>query len=621
MAFVLLFVKITGLAGTVVGPWTPLYKGIDYSVSTNVPGSGDFSNLQVAHAFRVDLKDPDIRLFTTPRIDNYVAGDREVGGLTVSDFLRTNGLQIAINANFFDAGSYYLPAGTPMDVYGLQVCQGVEVSAQGTSSHAYTMSFATNNQAGFFTNWPAKNIEGVFTAVSGNTPLVVGGKNVILRTTTERDPRTGFGLSQDRRYLYLLGIDGRQSGYSTGATDYETAQWLILLGAYDGINMDGGGSTTLVMEDSTKVPIRLNQSSAVADSGRERTVGSHFGVYARPLPGFINDVIALPDDTTAKITWTTEAPSTSEVEYWLTGGVSTSSGLISSPTTNHTVHLSGLTPGTSYYFRAASSVDTQRYISSTFRFITTNYVVTNQIFDITNSWKYSTASQDGSAWTTQSYDDSTWGGPGPGLLWVDVRATGPNASVNPKNTQMPADPGNNGYPFVTYYFRSSFSLDRIAPGSSLQFSGYIDDGAVLYLNGNEIYRLRMPASAGNKTLASSYPCEGDASCLDEFTVPNSMLQNLVVGNNTIAAEVHNYNLRSADITFGVSMSLIEPLSRTAKLNIQQSNGGIILSWNESGFILEAAETLQGPWSAVEGANGGSLSLKVLPSSHFYRLRK
>src|SRR6185436_20417381 len=111
----------------------------------------------------------------------------------------------------------------------------------------------------------------------------------------EPNPRTAFGISEDRRYLFLMTIDGRQPGYSEGAYDYETAGWMLILGAYDAINMDGGGSTTMAVQDSTGVPVELNHASAVADSGRERSVGSHLGVFAKPLPGFINDVAATPD--------------------------------------------------------------------------------------------------------------------------------------------------------------------------------------------------------------------------------------------------------------------------------------------------------------------------------------
>ena len=337
LGLAILIGTFTARATPVIGPWVPLFKGVDFSVSTNTSTGGDFSNLQVVHSFRVNLTDPDIRLFTTPRISNYAAGVRETGGLTVTDFLKTYQLQAAINANFFYPQSYYLPAGTPMDAYGLAISEGVVVSAQDGSDYAASILFDINNQATVIpTNWPPASANGIYTAVSGNYPLVVAGRNVVNRSAArEVDPRTVFGLSQDRHFLYLLGIDGRQPGYSDGANDYESAAWLLLLGAYDGINVDGGGSTTLVIEDSTGAPIRLNKSSAVADSGRERTVGSHLGVFAKPLAGFINDVVALADDTTATITWTTLEPASSEVEYGVTTDFGNTTGVQPEQVTNH----------------------------------------------------------------------------------------------------------------------------------------------------------------------------------------------------------------------------------------------------------------------------------------------
>src|SRR5207249_7679770 len=197
----------------------------------------------------------------------------------------------------------------------------------------------------FPTNWPPASLDGIYTAVSGNYPLVVAGRNVVNRgTAREVNPRTVFGLSQDRHFLYLVGIDGRQPGYSVGANDYESAAWLLLLGAYDGINVDGGGSTLLVIENSTGAPVRLSRSSAVADSGRERTVGSHLGLFAKRLPGFINDVVASPDDTIANIAWTTIDPATTQVQYGLTTNLSNNSELKTVLVTNHLVQLTGLTP-------------------------------------------------------------------------------------------------------------------------------------------------------------------------------------------------------------------------------------------------------------------------------------
>ena len=49
-------------ATSVVGPWIPIFKGVDHSVGTNTPGGTDFPSLLVVHALRIDLTDPDIRL-------------------------------------------------------------------------------------------------------------------------------------------------------------------------------------------------------------------------------------------------------------------------------------------------------------------------------------------------------------------------------------------------------------------------------------------------------------------------------------------------------------------------------------------------------------------------------
>jgi hypothetical protein len=620
---VLLF-ALPSQAALTIGPWIPKFKGVDFSLSTNIPPSGgEFPSRAVVYALRVDLSDPDVRFMTTPRLaNNYVVGDREIGGLTVTEFLRTNRVQAAINANFFSERIYYLPAGTPMDLYGLAVCQGVVVSPQDVSTYAATMTFDAKNQATVIhTNWPAASTDGVYTAVTGNYPLLVAGRNVAPRTgRLENEPRTAFGVSQDRRYLYLVAIDGRQPGYSDGAYDYETAGWLLLLGAYDGVNMDGGGSTTMVLEDTTGAPLRMNKSSAVADSGRERTVGSHFGVIAKPLRGFINDVLAVPDDTTAKLVWTTTAPATSQVQYGITTALGSSSGLQSDPVTEHSVLLTGLAPATAYYYKIVATDGTQQYVSPSFSFVTTNYVTTNEVFGRTNFWKYATAELAGAGWKSPGYDDARWSGPGPGLLWIDTR--GPNSGIETLNTKLPADP-ITAYPYATYYFRTHFPIPKLVQGTSLAITGFIDDGAIFYLNGTEIYRLRMPANAGAQTLAVGFPCDGDATCADELIVPASALASLVEGDNVLAVEVHNYNIRSADITFGISLNRIEPVLRAAapKIAIQHSGATITLSWEGKGMILQWADDPRGPWTDLDGTTESPVNLSATQSIRFYRLRQ
>jgi exopolysaccharide biosynthesis protein len=75
-------------------------------------------------------------------------------------------------------------------------------------------------------------------------------------------------------------IDGRQVGYSEGATLAETAEWLRKFGAWNALNLDGGGSSALVMEGPDGEPIVLNSPSGKL----ERFVANHLGVFAKPLP-------------------------------------------------------------------------------------------------------------------------------------------------------------------------------------------------------------------------------------------------------------------------------------------------------------------------------------------------
>ncbi len=62
------------------------------------------------------------------------------------------------------------------------------------------------------------------------------------------EPRTALGYNADT--LFLVVADGRQPKYSTGLTLYELASILIELGATEAINLDGGSSSTFVVEDT-----------------------------------------------------------------------------------------------------------------------------------------------------------------------------------------------------------------------------------------------------------------------------------------------------------------------------------------------------------------------------------
>ena len=264
-----------------VGSWTPIFKGIEQASgqTTVTAGVGN----QVVHALRIDLLDPDVEFFSTSAItDNYLDGSRETAGLTTSHFLVNYGLQAAINANYFSPCCSQ-PEGAPFDVFGLAISEGMVVSAQDSSEYAASMTITNSNIPTVISpNWPPTDTGGIHTAVSGKYPLIVQGVNV--GTDGEVHPRTALGYSMDKRYLILMTIDGRQPGYSDGSADANTASWMIRFGAYDAVNLDGGGSTTMAVSDGQGGATVLNRPIHNNIPGLERVVANHFGVSARPLP-------------------------------------------------------------------------------------------------------------------------------------------------------------------------------------------------------------------------------------------------------------------------------------------------------------------------------------------------
>ncbi|WP_078489424.1 phosphodiester glycosidase family protein [Streptomyces bikiniensis] len=119
----------------------------------------------------------------------------------------------------------------------------------------------------------------VDTAVGGGRRLLSGGRVVLSerdRAATDRPPRTLAGVTADGSVL-LVTVDGRDPGASEGATLAESAGLLSSLGAVDGLNLDGGGSTTMVVGGE----LRNRPREAVGDPVGERKVATVLAVLPR----------------------------------------------------------------------------------------------------------------------------------------------------------------------------------------------------------------------------------------------------------------------------------------------------------------------------------------------------
>ncbi|MBI5601615.1 MAG: phosphodiester glycosidase family protein [Gemmatimonadetes bacterium] len=131
--------------------------------------------------------------------------------------------------------------------------------------------------------WPAPSRASSPSLLIGGWPRILHGglsvagraaadEGTISRNAEVRHPRTAVGVTRDRKTLLLVTVDGR-SAASVGMTLVELADYMKSLGAWDALNFDGGGSTTMVLGDRV-----VNTPS---DRTGEREVGSALLIVKR----------------------------------------------------------------------------------------------------------------------------------------------------------------------------------------------------------------------------------------------------------------------------------------------------------------------------------------------------
>ncbi len=85
-------------------------------------------------------------------------------------------------------------------------------------------------------------------AAAGFGGLIHRGK-IVAAGGQALHPRTAVGIDRLQRWLILVVVDGRQAKVSEGMSLWELAELMMELGCYDAINLDGGGSTIMLLED------------------------------------------------------------------------------------------------------------------------------------------------------------------------------------------------------------------------------------------------------------------------------------------------------------------------------------------------------------------------------------
>jgi hypothetical protein len=276
-AFALAVVTSTTHASATDTTTTP-FAGITW-LHRNVAGS---LNL---HAVTVDLCATGIQVRATAPSEKQ---------RTVSSFGQLVSAEVAVNGDFFTFATY--------QTTGLAIGSGIKWPGTHNDGFQSSIGFG-KDRAEVYAPAAATNPGAWVTELVSSRPLILSGGVVKRGFTTAvcagpvtaagdcaKDPRTGIGLSQDKRTLYLVVVDGRQPGLSDGLTTFDLATTMKTLGAWDAINMDSGGSAQMWIKGKGIV----NNPS----DGTERVVANHLAVIGggtgaptscTPLPSSATD--------------------------------------------------------------------------------------------------------------------------------------------------------------------------------------------------------------------------------------------------------------------------------------------------------------------------------------------
>lgn len=231
---------------------------------------------------RIDLRNPKLRFKITGKSEKWGEPMEELPQFTINTerkrsrtfmeeaFKNGENMVVAVN------GSPWTPWQKPWNhryaqVSGLLVADG-ELVAYPSKNHP-SFIIRKDGTCDFIIADKNSDLSAIQYAISGFGFVLHNNKFTVADNIKQLAPRTGYGLSENREYLYLLAIDGRQEGYSMGSSVYEVGELLKYFGASDALNMDGGGSTTLLIRENGKIK-KLNHHKNDA----ERTVAATLGI-------------------------------------------------------------------------------------------------------------------------------------------------------------------------------------------------------------------------------------------------------------------------------------------------------------------------------------------------------
>ncbi|MBQ1429223.1 MAG: phosphodiester glycosidase family protein [Kiritimatiellae bacterium] len=251
--------------------------------------------LMKAYIARVDLSTPGIGFTATDRAENWGETMPDYTNRTVlidtkrettAAFMarrRAQGLDVELAVNTAPWGPWVPPfTHTYGSFRGWNVSGGVELSHGKNPRRGAFIVVRKDGRVDATPRVPVAETNSVAIAMCGFGMIMTNGVPtfaVAHPRPAQLAPRTALGVTADRKTLVVLVVDGRQPGYSLGADIEDLYNILRKEGVTDAVNMDGGGSSSLVVYDrAAGRPLMVNRQPR----GTERKNALNFGIFFAP---------------------------------------------------------------------------------------------------------------------------------------------------------------------------------------------------------------------------------------------------------------------------------------------------------------------------------------------------
>jgi hypothetical protein len=205
----------------------------------------------------------------------------------------------------------------------------------------------------------------------------------------------------------------------------------------------------------------------------------------------------------------------------------------------------------------------------------------NELISAGSNWKYlDNGTDQDTLWRNNSYNDSSWLSGNSELGYGDGgEAT--IVSYGPSSTNK----------YITTYFRKKINIPDLTGITGLELSLIRDDGAVVFVNGKEVYRNNMPSDTINFETFASLDIDGLSE--STYVIATISSNSLVVGENIIAVEIHQQDSTSSDISFNFKL---KKLTAAPSANYTQNVFAIIGDYGWTGPNEAAVANLVKSWN-------------------------